>query len=140
MSSNVSDVPRLELLRYRRIVVLTGAGISVASGLPTYRGVGGIWKQVAVDQHATAAAMLADPVRVWDFFSELRGQVGAKVPNAAHHALADAERRLGPEQTLTRAHPERGRPAPIGGLDARGRAAWHAPSQSLHPLRFRAFG
>jgi NAD-dependent deacetylase len=97
----MSDAPQLDLARYQRIVVLTGAGISVASGLPTYRGAGGIWKQVDVDQHATAAAVLADPGRVWDFFSELRGQLAAKVPNAAHHALADAERRLGPSQALT---------------------------------------
>jgi NAD-dependent deacetylase len=94
-------VPQLELGNYRRIVVLTGAGISVASGLPTYRGKGGLWHEVEVDKHATAAAIAADPARVWDFFAQIRARVAAAKPNAAHLALAEAERRLRPDQLLT---------------------------------------
>jgi hypothetical protein len=59
----MSDVPRLDLSSYRRIVILTGAGISVASGLPTYRGAGGLWNEVDVAGHATAAAVQTDPAR-----------------------------------------------------------------------------
>ena len=74
--TNIGPIP---LANYREIVVLTGAGISVASGLPTYRGVGGIWNQVSVDGHATAAAVQSDPERVWRFFTELRHQVAQAV-------------------------------------------------------------
>jgi NAD-dependent deacetylase len=93
--------PQLELGNYRRIVVMTGAGISVASGLPTYRGSGGLWREVEVDKHATRAAIAVDSARVWNFFAQIRAQVAATKPNAAHRALAEAERRLRPEQRLT---------------------------------------
>lgn len=91
----------LDLSRYRRIVVLTGAGISVASGLPTYRGAGGLWTSSKVESYATAAAMAESPERVWRFFADIRARIGLATPNAAHLALAHAEARLGPEQTLT---------------------------------------
>lgn len=91
----------LDLARYRQIVVLTGAGISVASGLPTYRGQGGLWASSKVESYATAAAMAENPERVWEFFSELRAQIGAAQPNAAHLALAHAEARLTPAQRFT---------------------------------------
>src|SRR5690606_880918 len=51
----------LELAQFKQIVIMTGAGVSVASGLPTYRGVGGIWGTVDVGSHATAAAIATDP-------------------------------------------------------------------------------
>lgn len=76
--------PKLELDAYRQIVVMTGAGISVASGLPTYRGSGGLWREVEVEKHATAAAIAAAPARVWQFFAGIRAQVAAAAPNAAH--------------------------------------------------------
>lgn len=91
----------LELDAYRRIVVMTGAGISVASGLPTYRGSGGLWHEVEVEKHATAAAIAAAPARVWQFFAGIRAQVASAAPNAAHLALAEAEHRLRPDQSLT---------------------------------------
>ncbi len=91
----------LDLNQYQRIVIMTGAGISVASGLPTYRGAGGLWGKVDVASHATAAAMAADPGRVWAFFREVRGQIAAAEPNAGHRAIATAEARLRSEQTLT---------------------------------------
>jgi NAD-dependent deacetylase len=69
-------VSPLELWRYKEIVVLTGAGVSAASGLPTYRGPGGLWDQTDVDRHATAAAMAADPSTVWAFFARLRRELG----------------------------------------------------------------
>ena len=98
MSTAVSP---LELWRYKEIVVLTGAGVSAASGLPTYRGPGGLWNQTDVDRHATAAAMAADPSTVWAFFARLRREVGNAAFNPAHHALARAEQALQPHQRLT---------------------------------------
>ncbi len=91
----------LDLGQYERIVVLTGAGISVASGLPTYRGLGGLWDTVDVASHATAAAMAADPGKVWAFFAEVRRQIASARPNAGHFAIAEAERRLRSDQRLT---------------------------------------
>lgn len=91
----------LDLSRYTGIVVLTGAGVSAASGLPTYRGVGGLWAQTDVASHATAAAIAADPGRVWSFFAGLRRDLARAAPNPAHLALAQAERALRSDQSLT---------------------------------------
>jgi NAD-dependent deacetylase len=92
---------KIALASYRHIVVLTGAGVSVASGLPTYRGAGGLWNSVDVDSHATATAIAADPSRVWAFFAEIRRQIAGARPNAAHLALAQVEHRLRADQSLT---------------------------------------
>jgi NAD-dependent deacetylase len=98
----VSDaVAALDLSGYREIVVLTGAGVSVASGLPTYRGVGGLWEATDVAGHATAAAIAADPRKVWAFFAQLRRGISGAAPNPAHLALARAERALRAGQRLT---------------------------------------
>ena len=73
-----------------RIVILTGAGVSAASGLPTYRGAGGLWDETNVAEHATAAAIAADPRKVWTFYARLRREVGSAAFNPGHHALARA--------------------------------------------------
>lgn len=96
-----SEPAPLDLTRYRQIIILTGAGVSVASGLPTYRGEGGIWNTSDAEQYATAAAVRTNPSRVWEFFGKLRAHVAGCAPNAAHHAIATAERRLRPNQSLT---------------------------------------
>lgn len=72
----------------------------MGSGLPTYRGKGGLWVSANVDQFATAAAIQADPAGVWAFFAPIRQQIGAARPNAAHFALAHAEAALTSEQRL----------------------------------------
>lgn len=83
------------LARYQRIVVLTGAGISVASGLRPYRGPGGLWTEnPELAQASTAEAAAADPTMLWRSFVGFRAQVRAAQPNAAHLALAEFERRL----------------------------------------------
>ena len=82
----------LGLNDYNNITVLTGAGISVASGLPTYRGPRGLWNDPEKIALATAEAMAADPNRCWAMFSRLRELAAAAEPNAAHHALAHMER------------------------------------------------
>lgn len=92
---------RLPVESFSEIVVLTGAGISVASGLGTYRGPGGLWTNDGALSNATAEAMQANPEGVWRFFSELREAIGRARPNAAHLAIVDAERRLRPGASLT---------------------------------------
>jgi NAD-dependent deacetylase len=79
---------------YRRIVVLTGAGVSAASGLPTYRGTGGLWNTHDVEEYATGEAVRANPRGVWEFFARMRALVAKASPNPAHPALARLERRL----------------------------------------------
>jgi NAD-dependent deacetylase len=94
-------VKPLELGSYRRIVVLTGAGISAASGLPTYRGTGGLWTADNVERYATADAVTRDPSGVWEFFARTRRAFAEAVPNRAHRTLAELEARLEGDRTLT---------------------------------------
>ncbi len=75
------------------VAVLTGAGISAESGVPTFRGPGGLWKDYRPEQLATPEAFARDPRLVWEWYDSRR-QVLAKVqPNPAHRALVEIERR-----------------------------------------------
>ena len=77
----------------RSVVVLTGAGISAESGLPTFRGPGGLWRNFRPEQLATPEAFHRDPKLVWEWY-DWRRQVHAKCePNPGHHALVELERR-----------------------------------------------
>jgi NAD-dependent deacetylase len=72
----------------RRIVVLTGAGVSAESGVPTFRGADGLWKSRHLEQLATPEAFARDPRTVWEWYAWRRGVIGACAPNRAHVALA----------------------------------------------------
>lgn len=87
--------------KYRSIVVLTGAGVSVASGLRPYRGPGGLWEEAGVAELATPKALAERPGDVWRLFGAVRTQARAAEPNAAHRALAAVEARLGANAELT---------------------------------------
>ena len=78
-----------------RLFVLTGAGVSAESGLPTFRGANGLWRGYRVEDVATPEAFAADPVMVWQFYAERRRRHASVRPNPAHVALADLERALG---------------------------------------------
>ncbi len=78
-----------------RLFVLTGAGVSAESGLPTFRGTGGIWRGYPATQVATPESFHADPLMVWQFYSMRRQKHLEAKPNPAHFALAELERRLG---------------------------------------------
>jgi len=71
-----------------RIVVLTGAGISAESGVPTFRGAGGLWKSYRPEELATPEAFARDPRLVWEWYAWRRGLVANCAPNAGHLALA----------------------------------------------------
>lgn len=71
-----------------RIFVLTGAGISAESGVPTFRGENGLWKDHRPEELATPAAFRRDPRLVWEWYGWRRGLVSACEPNAGHRALA----------------------------------------------------
>ena len=70
------------------IVVLTGAGVSAESGVPTFRGAGGLWKEFRPEDLATPEAFARDPRLVWEWYAWRRGLVGGCTPNAAHVAMA----------------------------------------------------
>ncbi len=80
--------------RQTRIVVLTGAGISAESGLPTFRGAGGLWEGQPVEQVATPEAFARNSESVWRFYNLRRKALKEVEPNDAHRALVDLERYL----------------------------------------------
>ena len=70
------------------VTVLTGAGVSAASGIPTFRGSGGLWRNFSATDLARPAAFARDPVAVWEWYAWRREQIAACSPNAAHQVLA----------------------------------------------------
>jgi NAD-dependent protein deacetylase/lipoamidase len=84
----------------RRIFVLTGAGISAESGIPTFRGVDGLWKGHRIEEVASPLAFERDPLLVWRFYSERRATARDKQPNEGHRAIAALEERLGERMFL----------------------------------------
>jgi NAD-dependent deacetylase len=75
------------------VVVLTGAGISQESGVPTFRGAGGLWKNFRAEDLATPEAFERDPVVVWQWYDWRRSLIKPLKPNPGHHALAELEKR-----------------------------------------------
>lgn len=75
------------LCQTKQIVVLTGAGISAESGIPTFRGEEGLWKQYRAEDLATPIAFIKDPKLVWEWYDWRRGIIASKKPNAGHKIL-----------------------------------------------------
>ena len=75
-----------------RPLVLTGAGVSAESGLPTFRGAGGLWRDHRPAELATPEAFQRDPELVWEFYCWRRSTLARARPNPAHEALARYER------------------------------------------------
>ena len=89
-----------KLLREAKaITVLTGAGVSAESGVPTFRGPGGLWKQFRPEDLATPQAFRRAPELVWEWYDWRRGVIANIKPNPAHYALAELEERV-PRFTL----------------------------------------
>lgn len=84
--------------KFDRVFCLTGSGISAESGIPTFRGKDGYWRNLDPTKLATAAAFLNDPETVWQWYRERRELIRRSQPNAAHEALmkiaADSRRFL----------------------------------------------
>ena len=77
----------------RSVLVLTGSGISAESGLPTFRGVGGLWRTHRVEELASPAGFSRDPQLVWTWYNERNAAHRRAQPNAGHRALAELETR-----------------------------------------------
>ena len=71
-----------------RVFVLTGAGVSAESGIPTFRGKDGYWRNLDPTKLATPEAFARDPQLVWDWYRERRQRIRNAQPNAAHEAIA----------------------------------------------------
>lgn len=87
-------------MRYRNIVVLTGAGISAESGVRTFRDNDGLWEDHRVEDVATPEAFVRNPELVQQFYNLRRAQLASVEPNAAHRALAKLEKELPGEVTI----------------------------------------
>ncbi len=77
-----------------RVVVLTGAGVSAESGVPTFRGTDGLWRRHRAEDLATPEAFARDPRLVWAWYDWRRQAIAGCRPNAAHAAIAALERRV----------------------------------------------
>ncbi len=87
------DAVRGWLRQARSVAALTGAGVSAESGVPTFRGNNGLWKQRRAEDLATPAAFARDPKLVWEWYDWRRGVLAEAKPNPGHDALAELERR-----------------------------------------------
>jgi NAD-dependent deacetylase len=75
----------------RSVLVLTGSGISAESGLPTFRGAGGLWQTHRVEELASPEGFARNPVLVWSWYNERKSAHQRARPNAGHYALARLE-------------------------------------------------
>jgi NAD-dependent deacetylase len=82
---------RITKAQIHSIAVLTGAGISAESGVPTFRGEGGLWRNYRAEDLATPSAFRRDPKLVWEWYAWRRELIGACQPNAAHDTLVEME-------------------------------------------------
>jgi NAD-dependent deacetylase len=85
------DMARGWLAQAEAVAILTGAGISAESGIPTFRGAEGLWKDHKPEELATPEAFARDPRLVWEWYDWRRGIIAKAAPNAAHRALVKLE-------------------------------------------------
>ena len=78
----------------RTCAVLTGAGISAESGVPTFRGDEGLWKKFRAEELATMSAFISNPDIVWEWYNWRRQIISEVKPNPGHYALRDLEKRF----------------------------------------------
>jgi NAD-dependent deacetylase len=85
---NEAAIRAIRNARPRRVVVFTGAGISADSGVPTFRGPGGLWRNFRSEDLATPEAFAHDPKLVWEWYEWHRDLIREAKPNTAHEAVA----------------------------------------------------
>ncbi|MBN2371370.1 MAG: NAD-dependent deacylase [Vicinamibacteria bacterium] len=92
--SGALDRSTQRLREARRVIVLTGAGVSAESDVPTFRGPGGLWRRYRSEELATPEAFARDPRLVWEWYAWRRDRIASVAPNAAHRAIAALDRRF----------------------------------------------
>lgn len=85
---------RARIAAASRFAVLTGAGVSAESGVPTFRGADGLWRRWRAEDLATPGAFARDPRLVWEWYDWRRGLIAPLAPNPAHRAIAALEQRI----------------------------------------------
>ncbi len=99
------------------VVVLTGAGISAESGVPVFRGPGGLWRQFRPEQLATPEAFAQQPELVWEWYLWRRARIAQVTPNAGHYTIARWQQQRSGIMLLTQnvdgLHARAGSPRPI---------------------------
>lgn len=91
MTLSLSAALRARLRDAERVVAFTGAGISAESGVPTFRGPGGIWAKFKPEELANMNAFMKNPDLVWEWYAHRRTILAGARPNAGHHALVRME-------------------------------------------------
>ena len=91
MAKESIDQAAARLRDATRVFVVTGAGISAESGIPTFRGSGGLWEGFRAEELATPQAFAEDPARVWRWYRWRAEQYGDCAPNPGHHVIAHME-------------------------------------------------
>lgn len=114
----------------KHIIAVCGAGLSAASGIPTFRGAGGLWRKYDAISLATPEAFEEDPSRVWQFYHYRRETALKAQPNAAHHALGqftqgELRKRLAPASAVFKIITQN-----VDGLSPRAHAALPDPAQA----------
>ena len=94
MSESAADDLEAFLSPAKSLCVLTGAGVSQESGVPTFRGADGLWKQFRAEDLATPEAFARDPMLVWEWYAWRREIIQRAQPNDAHRALVEIEERF----------------------------------------------
>lgn len=95
MNSVPTPTGRISIQPADRVFVLTGAGVSAESGLPTFRASDGLWEGHRIEDVCTPEALERNPALVWEFYSARRASARAAQPNPAHIALAELEAKIG---------------------------------------------
>lgn len=83
------------------VVISTGAGMSAPSGVPTFRGEDGMWKNYRAEELATPSAFRDNPTRVWEWYNWRREIIGECEPNAGHHAIVEMEEKVDEVEVVT---------------------------------------
>ncbi|XP_039178606.1 NAD-dependent protein deacylase sirtuin-5, mitochondrial isoform X1 [Crotalus tigris] len=92
-SSNMTEFREI-FAKAKHIAIITGAGISAESGVPTFRGAGSFWRKWPAQELATPEAFARNPSRVWEFYHYRRELMMTKQPNPAHLAIAECEAKI----------------------------------------------
>lgn len=100
MSSDIRIFHK-QLGQSRRVLAILGAGLGVASGLPTFRGTGGLWRNHDAVELATPEAFQDNPQLVWEFYNARRHAALGAMPNSGHYALSRLAKKWNSDKFLT---------------------------------------
>ena len=103
MTSPYNEIAEL-LLTLKNCVVLTGAGISAESGIPTFRSKGGLWEKYDPMVYASIEVFRRDPSKYWKIRGEFIRNYDTYTPNVAHRSLVELDRRSSPKSRQPKGH------------------------------------